>query len=376
MTKIMRNMILLLVGGIYAMINYYVGYKTFSGIEEIFNVDASIHIGVIVTIFTITTILTYFLASRNVGAIIGKVGSYWLGISFLSFFMFLISGFIFTVLKALTTLTMNSYYVSIVNVLIILGLFVYATYHASKVHVNNYDITIDKKSSIDNLKVILISDVHLGYINDNNKFRKAVDKINKQNPDVVVITGDLFDGNFLALQSPNETKDIFNSIKTKYGTYLCWGNHDAGSSFHMMKDFIKETNITLLEDEMINVENKFIIVGRRDSSPIGNQGGSRQVEYKDLELLKEDLPVIVLDHQPSNIEEYAEIADLVLCGHTHKGQAFPFSLITKKLFIVDYGYYRFDSKAQVIVTSGLGTWGPPMRIGSDNEIASINIKFN
>ena len=238
------------------------------------------------------------------------------------------------------------------------------------------NIEIDKKSDLKDLEIVLISDLHLGYINNNRKLEKAVKKINQQSPDIVFIAGDLFDGNFLAVQSHDDAKELLNSIKTKYGTFLCWGNHDAGNSFGRMKQFIKSTDIILIEDNVINIENKFIIAGRKDSYPIDFQGEMRVSDFKELDKVNKELPIIVIDHQPSNLMEYVNKADLVLSGHTHKGQVFPFNLITKHLFIVDYGHYKSDSGLQSIVTSGLGTWGPPMRIGSDNEIAKIAVRFN
>ncbi|GAA0390976.1 hypothetical protein GCM10008933_22380 [Paenibacillus motobuensis] len=89
------------------------------------------------------------------------------------------------------------------------------------------------------------------------------------------------------------------------------------------------------------------------------------------------MPIVVMDHTPSNIEQYGENVDLVLAGHTHRGQIFPGNLITKAVFVVDYGQYQEDaSSPNVIVSSGAGTWGMPMRIGSNNEIVSINLNLN
>ena len=112
------------------------------------------------------------------------------------------------------------------------------------------------------------------------------------------------------------------------------------------------------------------MAGRKDSFPIGGQGDKR--EKLTLPAKAGELPVIVMDHQPGNIRDYGEETDLILCGHTHQGQMFPFNLITNAVFDVDYGYYRAsDDSPQVIVTSGAGTWGPPQRVATDNEVAEI-----
>ena len=118
------------------------------------------------------------------------------------------------------------------------------------------------------------------------------------------------------------------------------------------------------------IDSRFVLAGRKDSFPIGGQGERRG----SLELPErtEDLPVIVMDHQPGNIRDYGKETDLILCGHTHKGQMFPFNLITDAVFDVDYGYYRASvDSPQVIVTSGAGTWGPPQRVATDNDVAEI-----
>ena len=139
-----------------------------------------------------------------------------------------------------------------------------------------------------------------------------------------------------------------------------------------MLDFLDGAGIRVLMDEAVVIDQRFVLAGRRDSFPIGAHGDSR----KNLEGLPDDksLPVIVLDHQPGNIDEYGNEADLILCGHTHQGQMFPFNLITNAVFDVDYGYYRAgETTPQVIVTSGAGTWGPPLRVATDNEVVEINL---
>ncbi|MFQ9651088.1 MAG: hypothetical protein ACLRZZ_13470 [Enterocloster sp.] len=134
------------------------------------------------------------------------------------------------------------------------------------------------------------------------------------------------------------------------------GNHDAGPSYDRMMEFLSEAGVRVLQDEAVVIDSRFVLAGRKDSFPIGGQGERRG----SLELPErtEDLPVIVMDHQPGNIRDYGKETDLILCGHTHKGQMFPFNLITDAVFDVDYGYYRASvDSPQVIVTSGAGTWG-------------------
>ncbi len=250
----------------------------------------------------------------------------------------------------------------------------YGSINASFIHTKNYSISLsadDERS--ENLRIVLLSDIHLGHNITDTHFEKIVNAVNKQNPDIVCIAGDIFDSNAKAVSNKSEVIAFFNSIESVYGTYACLGNHDAGDTYTLMREILDQTDITVLEDEYITIGNRFILGGRLDSSPIGEQ--NQRQPLPELENPNE-LPVIVMDHQPGNINEYLSETDLILCGHTHKGQFFPVNLITNAIYDVDYGHYQASSEApQVIVTSGCGTWGPPQRIGSDNEIVCIDIRI-
>lgn len=133
--------------------------------------------------------------------------------------------------------------------------------------------------------------------------------------------------------------------------------------------------IKLLNDEYVIIDERLALFGRVDASPIGGFG---ELKRKDIteEIASTDtnMPIVVMDHTPINLEQYDENVDLVLAGHTHRGQIFPGNLITNAIFVVDYGHYQKDATSpHIIVTSGVGTWGMPMRVGSNNEIVSINL---
>ncbi|OJG74848.1 hypothetical protein RV12_GL002265 [Enterococcus quebecensis] len=259
---------------------------------------------------------------------------------------------------------------------LIIILFCYGSWQAQQIKTMNYQVTLNKagNSGQKKIKAVLISDVHLGYVNNLKKLKKIVTQINQMNPDIVFISGDLFDGNFNALQDPEGIKQQFRRLSSTYGTYMCWGNHDAGETFDQMKELVESGNITLLEDEMTVVADEILVVGRKDSRPIGSQEGNRKSIQEQFTKVGNQLPKIILDHQPSNIDEYEYANELILSGHTHKGQIFPFNLVTKAYFTVDYGYYRKDKNSpQVIVSSGVCTWGPPMRLGTQSEIVQIDM---
>jgi len=227
------------------------------------------------------------------------------------------------------------------------------------------------------LNAVLISDVHLGAVNSERHLKKIVKIINEQDADVVFVAGDTFNNNFFAITDPEQTSALLRSIKSRYGVYACLGNHDAGKTYHYMADFLKKSNIKLLNDESVDVDGRFTVLGRIDPEPMcGFDEDTVRCDIKKVEeKMSFDLPVIVLDHNPSKIKEYDSKYDLILGGHTHHGQMFPGNLFTRLLFKVDYGYYKESPDLpSVIVSSGAGVWAMPYRTASACEVVVIDIK--
>lgn len=372
----MRNFLLVAIFGIFSVVNYYVSNKYMLVLNHFFSFNTDFIVRGIVAILTLFTAVTYLLSNYNVGNLIGKLGTYWFGISLVSFFIFLLSDIILFLLKKITPISNQQvFFTFLLGSILILGLLIYGRWNANQIKLNKYDISIRKKSKLDNLNVILVSDFHIGYLNDDKKLKKIVSEINKLSPDIVCISGDLFDGNFKAINKPSKVLRYLNEIESTYGSYISWGNHDAGDNFQEMKSFIQESNLILLEDEIFINESNFAIIGRKDLSPIGNQEGIRKKNLVSLEHIK-NIPIIVLDHQPSSFNTYEFPVDLVLSGHTHQGQVFPFNLVTKNFFDIDYGYGKNKNGTQMVVSSGIGTWGPPIRIGTSSEIVQLNISIS
>lgn len=242
--------------------------------------------------------------------------------------------------------------------------------------ITSYEINIDKKAGeIKTLNVVMISDVHMGITIKEKGVDKMVDSINKLNPDIVLFCGDIFDEN-TTTSLKEYSREALKGIKSRYGVYDITGNHEYGAGdLSQTISYFEAAGIRFLQDDYIKIADSFYIVGRNDPA-------NRRITGEDVKPLKEimkdvdkTLPVIVLNHRPEKLQEAEnEKVDLQLSGHTHKGQLFPGNLITSYLNEKDYGYLK-KGDFNLIVSSGYGTWGPPIRIGSKSEIVNIKINF-
>ena len=371
----MRSIALFLVSILYGLANFYIGNRIMNIAKNYFTFNLSLCVYLPILILTLSSLAAYLQPTKN-WKIIGTIGIYWFGFVILAFIILGMTDILISIISHITKSSFSANILLILRItdaIIIFMLYAIGIYTANRIEITPYEVNINSTNHAGTFKIAMFSDLHLGYVNGANRLEEIVVKINGTNPDIVVIPGDFFDGNYHAVQETQEIISLLRQIESTYGTYLSWGNHDAGDTYEEMKNLIMSANITILEDETITIDDKVVLVGRKDSSLIGNQGENRtDISYK-LEKISDCLPIIVLDHQPSNIDEYKYV-DLILSGHTHQGQVFPFNLLTKKAFTVDYGYYQ-DNGIQVIVTSGAGTWGPPIRIGTKSEIVEITVNY-
>ena len=255
--------------------------------------------------------------------------------------------------------------------------------HARSVSAAHYKINIPGQNT--DIRIALISDLHIGPTVDRKWLSRVVNTINSAEPDMVCIAGDIFDGNLDIVNDLPEMAHEFKRINAPLGVYACLGNHDVDRMFQAGKTeriekFLSEAGVTLLQDDAAEAGESILIIGRRDARPIG-MSRSRKTAAELSGIInsghESGKTVIVLDHQPTQFAQIEEAgADLVLCGHTHSGQLFPANLITRGIYKkaggTHYGYWKGKS-LQALVTSGAGVWGPPLRIATNNEAAIIDI---
>ncbi len=237
------------------------------------------------------------------------------------------------------------------------------------------EISISKKSSkLSELNIVAASDFHLTPVNDGKLLKKIVKQINDLKPDIVLLPGDIIDDKVSILKERNICDELKN-LKSKYGVYASTGNHEYINGVEESVNFLRELNINVLRDSVKNIDNDFYVIGREDRE-IDRFSSKHRLKLDEiLRDVNNDIPKILLDHTPFKLQEAEENKiDLQLSGHTHHGQFFPGNLITKMIYEVSWGYLK-KNQTHYYVSCGVGTWGPPVRIGSVSEIVNIKIKF-
>lgn len=240
-------------------------------------------------------------------------------------------------------------------------------------HPNTEVINIVINKSVNNsqqvMKVVSISDIHLGYGTNKVQLKKYVDMINAQHPDLILIGGDLIDNSVTPLYAENMQEEL-SLLKASQGIYMVPGNHEYISGIKQSADFLRSTPIQLLRDTVITLPNGLQLAGRDDrynSSRLSLQALAQNIDPT--------RPVILLDHQPYDLRETEKAGiDLQFSGHTHRGQIWPINLVTDNLFEQSYGYKKWGN-SHIYVSSGLSLWGPPFRIGTNSEMVVFNITF-
>ena len=221
------------------------------------------------------------------------------------------------------------------------------------------------------LNIVLASDIHLGSIVGASRLRSIVDRINSLHPDLVILDGDVVDEDLTSVIGRN-VGDALSDIRAPLGVIAVTGNHEYFGGIVPAVKYLTTHNVRLLRDEVMTIRDDVYIVGREDTH---HSGTARKPLSELMARVDKRFPVIVLDHQPRNLAEAASLgADVELCGHTHNGQLWPWNLLVLSFYDVKYGYRRVGNM-HVYVTSGAGTWGPPVRIGTHPEVVDIILHF-
>jgi predicted MPP superfamily phosphohydrolase len=216
----------------------------------------------------------------------------------------------------------------------------------------------------------MASDMHFGRLSGLRHVHRLVRKVNELKPDLILLPGDIIDDDPTPFIN-KKMGEVMKDLSAPLGVFGVLGNHEYyGGEIPKFLQEMERNGITILMDEVIKIADSFYLAGRKDKTERNRQS----IE----ELLTEydrSLPLIMMDHQPAEITQAQENqVDLLLSGHTHRGQMAPNHLITKRIFENDWGHLQ-KNQLHSIVSSGFGFWGPPLRIGSRSEIIQIHLTF-
>ena len=250
----------------------------------------------------------------------------------------------------------------------------YGIVHAHAVVPVHYTVTVG--DSGETYRLVLLSDVHLGIYNGAKHMEKVADTVNAAQPDLVVIAGDLFDGSQAGAYFDQEAAAAqFQRIQSRDGAVFAAGNHDPATIDPNLRAFLRACNISMLNDRQLTL-GSLAIWGRNDAISVCEPDRRRPLQMV-VSGYQHYHPMIVVDHNPQGADEAAACgADLVLCGHTHRGQMFPINLFTKWAYGTErfWGHHQLG-KTHVIVSAGCSVFQLPVRIGTDNEVVTIDLLY-
>ena len=232
-----------------------------------------------------------------------------------------------------------------------------------------YSVEVPRRSSaLSQLKIVFASDFHLGDQTESDFMDRFVALVNAQNPDLVLIGGDVLEGDRRD-EAIDHFEAQFRRIKSKYGVFAAPGNHEGYGGNR--DEFFSRAGIKLMRDAVERINGAFFLAGRNE----GRSRGRKTIDAL-LQGLPDDLPLILIDHRPTDIENVSRTrVDLQMSGHTHHGQLFPINFITNKQYELSWGYLK-KGQTHFFVSSGVQVWGPRVRTVGVSEILLIRVNFS
>jgi uncharacterized protein len=309
-----------------------------------------------------------------------RIGAFWIAFML---YLFLIALFIDIVriinyfFHFIPELSSSAQFIAGLAVLAIVSLLIlFGHLNAINPRIKEISLSIFKQvSGWNKMKLVMVSDIHLGALVGEEREKKLVGLINKQQPDLVILCGDIVDGDIGEVLRKNLGRHI-QEIKAPLGMYAIPGNHEYIGGIAKTLPYLESINIRVLRDQTVTLPNGIQLVGRDDRDGERMANIPRKTLSQLLVGIDRTKPVFVLNHQPVNLDEAAkEGVDLHLSGHTHNGQLWPLNYMTKAIYEDSWGLLK-KGDTNFYVSSGFGTWGPPVRTGNTPEIVVFNLTFN
>jgi len=365
---------------VYGSLHYY----AFSKIKGAFLLTPAVQTGLIILMaFMILAPFFVRMAERygheSAACALSYIGYVWMGLLFLFFtvsILFDLYRLLITIAGQVTENDLSSLvppplYLFVVPLIVSLSLNAYGYFEAKNIHTERIVIESAKISEeIGRIRIVQISDVHIGMIVRGERLEKIIKAVQEADPDILVSTGDLLDGQIDGLMSSAES---FRNVRPKYGKFAITGNHEFFAGIEQALAFHRQAGFLVLRGEALTLAGLISIAGVDD--PAGDRFGlSKNVPEKTLlAKLPRETFTLLLKHRPTIDGESPGLFDLQLSGHTHRGQIFPFGLITRLVFPYHSGYYRLAKDSRLYASRGAGTWGPPIRLLAPPEVTVIDL---
>ena len=309
------------------------------------------------------------------------IGFTWMGLLFIFIsvsFFFDIYRLLHFLARMLTRSPLEDFTLSLRNFCTLAILFSFAVViygYFEALHIRTEHVTVKTSKlpeRIGRFRVVQISDVHLGLIVGKSRLKRILRKVKDARPDILVSTGDLVDGQMDDLEM---LTDMFQNIPTQYGKFAITGNHEFYAGLNRALAFTEKAGFTILRGEGLTVSNFLNVAGVDDPARKHYVPDRAASEKALLEKMPREKFTLFLKHQPVISSESLGRFDLQLSGHTHKGQIFPFNLVTKFYYRMHTGLSKVNGNALLYVSRGSGTWGPPVRFLSPPEVTVIDITY-
>ncbi len=365
MNKILVIFFFLGILGVYVFANFLV----FKDLIFIFKIERE-NLKIILGVFVLVSGLSFFVYSLAVKFIrlefLHYYSSVWMGFITISFPFFLL----IYLLKVLKFPYFDK--LGIILLIFIIILIAFSIKNGLKQpHIKIVEIKYPHlPKALDGYKIAHLSDLHLGSIKAKNWSKKIVNTVNSLKPDIILITGDLID------RGASHIKESFyelKKLKAKDGVFAVTGNHEFYSSYQLFVKLLKNTGIKRLKNECFKVNPYLELIGMDDPELMAFLNEKIKLDEITKNCSKESFKIF-LYHRPENFDKAINCGiNLQLSGHTHRGQIFPINLIVSAVYRYSYGLFK-NSGAYIYTTSGISTWGPPMRLFSENELPLIILR--
>lgn len=373
-------MFLLVYISIYGGVHVYAFMKLKKGLE--LGITENLLLALLMLLMVAAPIVVRVLEHNGQGALargLAYVSFIWMAL----LFIFISVSFFFDIYKLIhllmrhmsqsplanLTLTLRGFV--LMSIFLSVAIVIYGYFEALHIRAEYITIETDKlPANVEKIRIAQISDVHLGLIIGKSRLNRILEKVRFSHPDILVSTGDLVDGQ---MDDPEKLASMLRNIPTRYGKFAITGNHEFYAGLEGALTFTEKAGFIVLRGEGKTIKDLINIAGVDDPA----RGPYRSEHAVSEKILLEGLPknrfTLFLKHQPIVSKESIGLFDLQLSGHTHQGQIFPFSLMTKLAYRVRTGLSKLSNNAQLYVSRGSGTWGPPIRFLASPEVTIIDI---